>query len=331
MNEDLVESIRLGWLVLAEAERPEAAALTTHVLTDTGGVKMLLGLDAGGSPYLLIPVDRPGIEEDVGVVTVRNRRLDTPDGQRIFVAVGCGEPSLRDVFDHFLAAVLRALTVEPGRHPAASAVEVLAEWKALLQTRRPGLGTVQLAALVAELLVLREVLLRDPSRSLSVWRGPLGARHDLRRAEHAIEVKSTTSHTDRHVTVNGVDQLESPGGSLTLAWHRLEAVPDGTLSVFSLADELIEAGVSTVKLFELLDAAGSPPVLREVHEGIRFELRDKRYFAVDEGFPRLVSDSFVDGIPDGVDDITYRVLLPPVQEALDRGPVEKILDRLAGV
>ena len=331
MKGSLVERIRLGWLVLSEATKPDSVGVTTHGLSDIGD-EMLLALDATGTPYLLLRADEPGVEEDVGVVTIRNRELETPDGQRNFVAIGCIEPALRDAFDHFLVAVVHARARAPREHPGTTAVEVLAEWKALLQAQRPGLPPSLLAALVAELLVVRDVVLRDESRSLRVWTGPTGARHDLRRAEHAIEVKSTMSHTDRRITISGIDQLEQPlGGTLTLAWHRLEAVHDGALSVFSLADGLIAEGVSAVTLFALLDAAGSPPALRDVHDSVKFELRDRRFFVVDDHFPRLVSSSFPAGVPDGVEDVTYRVLLPVDDQALEGQPLDAVLDLLAGV
>lgn len=332
MKTGLVDQIRLGWIVLAEAEDPSPGGITTQRLTDVGARELLLGRDGAGVPCLLVPVDDPGPEESVGVVTVANRDLETSTGNRTFVVVACGDASLRDVFDHFLVGVVSALEAREGVHPGGVVIEVLARWGSLFRGGSGSLGASALGALLAELLVLEEVVDRDPERSLEVWTGPSEARHDLRRGDHAIEVKSTLSHTMRRITVNGVDQLETPsGGSLTLAWHRFEPVPEGRLSVFVVADRMIAAGVSAVDLYTRLEEAGCPPSTREVHDAVRFELRERRLFAVDEGFPRIVAASFVGGIPAGVDDLVYKVALPDDAASLDEGATSDVLDRLAGV
>jgi hypothetical protein len=328
----LVDQIRLGWIVLAEAEDPAAGALATQALTSVGPRRLLLGRDGAGVPCLLIPTEDSGPEEDIGVLTIRNRALATPTGTQTFVAVACRDPSLRDVFDHFLVGVVAALKAERAGHPGAIVIEVLAHWQSLFRGGSHALGPTDLAALLAELLVLEKVLDRDPTRSLAVWTGPAEARHDLRRGNHAIEVKSTLSHTLRQITVNGVDQLEAPvGGSLTLAWHRFEPVPDGQLSVFVMADRLIAAGVSAVDLYQRLEAAGSPPSTREIHDTVRFELRESQFFSVNGAFPRLVTDTFTDGVPPGVDELTYKVMLPDDVTALDDAAISTVLNKLAGV
>lgn len=332
MNTGLVEQIRLGWIVLAEAVDPSPGALRTQPLTEVGGRRLMLGRDGAGVPCMLIPVDQPGPEEKVGVVTVRNRELATAVGTSTFVVVACSDPSLRDVFDHLLVGLVAALEANEGGNPGAVAVEVLAHWRLLFRGGSSALGPVHLAALLAELLAVEEVVERDPGRSLDVWIGPSETRHDLRRGSHAIEVKSTLSHTLRRITVNGIDQLEAPAdGSLTLAWYRFEPVPAGSLSVFVVADRLIAAGVSAVELLQRLDIAGSPPSTREMHDAVRFELREKKFFAVDDAFPRLVPDTFTEGVPVGVDDLTYKVALPDDVAALDESARASVLDRLAGI
>lgn len=326
-----VDTIRLGWTVLSEAPPPGGTGLRTYPLTADAPAGSALAIDTAGISQLLLAADAPGPEEDIGVVLLRNRELETAQGQRMFVVLACLEPSLRDAFDRFLEAVLLACEARPDRHPGVVASEVLADWRSLLQSRRPGLGRRELAALLAELLTLEQVLDADPRRRVDVWIGPTAQRHDLRRGDHAVEVKSTLSHTDRRITVHGLDQLEvPPGGSLALAWWRLEAVPEGSLSVFGIADRLLDLGVSALELYGLMERAGSPPILRHVHEAERFEVRQRLWFPVDDTFPRLVPDVFVGGgPPDGVDEITYRVNLPSDEAALDEAAVDGVIARLA--
>ncbi len=328
MSTELVDRIRLGWVVLSEAGVADGGDLRTHPLTG----RWLLGLTSGGTPCLLTAVSEPGPEEHDGAVTVVNRELDTGDGRRTFVVVGCDEASLRDVFDHFVAGVVEAQERSADRHPAATVLMVLSRWRALLHSANQALGVGELAALVAELLVLVEIVERDPQRSLAVWAGPGRARHDLRRGDVAIEVKATLSHTSRSATINGLDQLEAPvGGSLTLAWHRLERVEDGDLSVFGLADRIIAAGAVPQQLYGLLEQAGSPPSLREAHDAVRFDLRERDFFAVDDSFPRITSASFPGGPPAGVDDLRYVATLPPAEARLPVAGTELLLERMAGL
>ena len=327
MNDDLVDRIRLGWVVLTEAGPPKADDVTTQPLSGP----LLLGLTAGGEPCLLIPVADPGPEQGEGAVTVGNRELETGSGRHTFVMVCCREPSLRDVFDHFLAATVDAVGAATDRHPGAVALGELARWQALFRATRQALGPAELAALLAELLVLAEIVERDPSHSISAWVGPSGARHDFRRAATAIEVKSTLSHTARTASINGVDQLEAPeGGSLALAWYRLEQAEDGPLSVFGVVDRVIAAGASAIELYNRLEQAGSSPSLREAHDAVRFELRESRFFGVADDFPRIVPASFTGGVPDGVDDLRYAISLPPDGAALTPPQVESLLRTLAG-
>ena len=332
MSGELIDQIRLGWVVLAAAGDPAAGGITTHELTRIGRGALQLGLDVAGVPCLLIPAPSPGPEEDGGIVSVRNRELVTSLGSRPFVVVACREPSLRDVFDHFLVGVVGALEEVGTPHPGAVAIRVLARWQSLFRTGGEAMGPGALAALLAELLVLERVVTREAIGSTTVWVGPDEARHDFRRGSHAVEVKSTLSHTGRTVTVHGVDQLEAPaGGTLHLAWMRLEVVPDGLLSVYTVCDRIIAAGVSAVEFHDRLDRAGSPPALREVHERVRFELREQSWFEVGPDFPRIVPASFAGGVPVGVDDLVYRADLPPQGSALEPAATEVVLDQMAGL
>ena len=327
MSAELVDRIRLGWVVLAESGALAEGDVTTHPLQEDA----LLGLTAAREPCLLIPVAEAGPEEREGGVAVFHRELDTDEGRRTFVVVSCGEPPLRDVFDHFLAALVEAWERAPERHPAATALVVLARWRALFRPSRDILGPGELASLLAELMVLAEILERDPARSVGVWVGPTGARHDFRRGAEAIEVKSTLSHTAREAGINGIDQLEEPaGGSLTLAWYRLERAEDGPLSVFGLVDRLLAAGAPAGELYALLEQAGSPPALREAHDAVRFDLRECRFFAVEEDFPRIVPQSFPAGVPEGVDDLRYRIALPAPGSDLPADEIEALFERMAG-
>jgi hypothetical protein len=326
MSTELVDQIRLGWIVLAEAGPPRSADVRTHEL----GGSWLLGLDSEAMPCLLTEVAEPGPEDRNGAVTVVNRSLDTDAGRRTFVVVSCRRLSLRDVFDHFVAGVVEAGTESPERHPAATALAVLSRWRELFRPASEALGARELAALIAELLVLEEIVSRNALGSLTVWAGPGGARHDFRRGSAAIEVKSTLSHTARRISVNGIDQLEEPAdGSLTLAWHRLERVEDGPHSVFGVADRIIAAGAPAGQLYGLLEQAGSPPSLREAHEAVRFDLRERELFAVDTGFPRIIPASFPGGLPTGVDDFRYAVELPCPDAALASPAVDELFARMA--
>ena len=150
-------------------------------------------------------------------------------------------------------------------------------------------GRARLAAVFAELLVLRDVVRVDPISRVDSWVGPHGARHDFRRGQVALEVKTTRAHTSRDVTIHGEDQLEPPdNGTLHLHFVRLEEVPGTGETVQSLVDDLLSAGAPSVRLFLALAASGIPVAELSASADVAFDIRERLTLPVDADMPRVV-------------------------------------------
>jgi Putative PD-(D/E)XK family member, (DUF4420) len=309
------------WLALELAEGAGLADLRvieTDVRLPDGPV--LLGLGVDGHRHLLVPQPpSEPIHEDLNSQGVRIEQRDLLDRGRLrrFGDVHCLVPHLNELFGTVAAELLVAVARLPD-DPIPACSRVLDRWRELFRpTSRRRLGDQQLAGLLAELLVLRDVLEHDPARRLDVWTGPERARHDLRRQDRAVEVKATLAREGLLVEIHGAEQLDPPpDGALWLAVVRLESAPGGGLTVPDLVRDLTDLGVTRQDLLLRLAQVGYLAEDEESYADVRYEVKERRLYAVGPGFPRIVPGTFVNGsTPAGVMRLTYIVDLtnqPPV-------------------
>lgn len=330
----MIDELRLGWAALREAGVQEGADLSV------GGVELgaeapevLLGVDPAGHPHLLIPVAAPGPEgHEVEAVVVSHRRLRVNGSTTVFVDVTCPMPQLAEVFDHFAVAVIDRISSDD-RHPAQVVLDVLEAWRRFLVAGSVAVSVEAMAPLFGELLVLIDIVRRDPRRRIDCWVGPRGARHDIRRDDTAVEVKTTRSHTAREVTIHGHDQLLEPDeGRLFLHFLRLEQTPGGGQAVTDLVHELLQLGVNAGEVFDVVSLAGLAPGDYGEAETVRFTVLERLTFPVTQQFPRIVPATFLGGAPpDGVRDLVYRIDLDHAMElTASEATLNELLDELAG-
>jgi hypothetical protein len=326
----MIDEVRLKFIALRDGESPPRDELKVMPLGEAAGA--FLGLDDMQRPHLLLASgdDQPVLSSDIAALDVRSRILTIAGAPRAFLDIGCLVPSVAEVFDHFIVAVIGRLETRSER-PAIAVGEVLDQWRHFLVAASGPPGQDKLATVFGELLVVLDVV-RVRGGAIGAWVGPSGGRHDLRHAATAIEVKTTRSHTARVVTVHGEDQLLEPdGGTLYLHLVRLEAVPDGGRSVSNLADEILAAGAPAQELFQALATAGIPPADLPAVDGVRFDVRERVTIPVDERLPRIVPASFLDGArPVGVIDLSYRIELDHALDwALDEASYAGVVRQLA--
>jgi Putative PD-(D/E)XK family member, (DUF4420) len=321
--------LRVCWTALASDSPPDGRRIATVPLEErVAGEPVLLGRDLDGGRHMLIPTPDGAVSEDRSsdAVQIRELELGLEDKVR-YTDVVCGEPGLVDVFDDLILAMLRVIgSGEPDASRAAA--EILERWRSLL--RPPSLEPLnvnRMAGLVAELHTAIEILGRDPGRRVDVWLGSTGARHDFRRGDLALEVKATLGQGEG-VEIHGLDQLAEPsGGTLHLFLMRLERVPEGQLSVAGLLERLRGLIGGSPALYERLTEAGWSPDTSA--EQLTFDLRDRRVYAVKDGFPRLTQSMLATGeVPTGVRNVRYEANLEGVP-AVPEEEVEAILDALA--
>ncbi len=325
-----------AWAVLGAA-----AASETTIRVEPAGVAVpdgdvLAGLDVHGRRHLLVPVAASAaFREDRRSAGVQIRRTVLEDAgvDLEFVDVICLVPRLNDLFAEVAADMLETLLLDPG-DPPSSCHEILERWRELLEKPDPRLlGPQQLAGLFGELLLVRELVERNPANGIDAWMGPSRSQHDFARGGLAIEVKTTTVREGRVVEIHGAEQLEQPsGGELFLSFVRLDVEAGGS-SVPELIDSIFELGAERRTFLELLARGGYDASKAVEYEHPRFVIRERRLYEVKEDFPHITASSFhTGGVPPGVLRIRYDVDLtgePPYP--LDDAAIESTLLTMAAV
>ncbi len=176
--------------------------------------------------------------------------------------------------------------------------EWCAKWKELLGNAS---REIPVHAVVGEMMVYRWLLQQGIKPQ---WTASSRSRLDFITENAAWEVKSTLSHTDLQITVNGQKQLTSqPDCPLSVMFCRMEPNPQGE-SVNDMVKSLIALGIDETFLENALSGLGLK--LGAFARKERFSLLELRRYPVNEKFPRLTEDSFVGGqLPDGIIKIKY--------------------------
>lgn len=321
-----------AWAVLGAATADERAIRVEPTGVQLDQREVLAGLDVFGGRHLLVPFRRGEVREDrrSAGVQIRGAVLEEDGHVLEFVDVVCLVPRLNDLFAEVASDMLEALELDAS-DPVGVCHQVLERWRELLERPDPRLlGPQQLAGLFGELLVLRAIAEVDPHHATKVWTGPFKKQHDFMGENIAIEVKTSTTREGRVVEVHGAEQLEAPTGrTLYLAFVRVDVDPAG-VSVPALIDVVQELGVDRHELHDRLSAAGYDTSKSAEYALPAFVERERRFYAVEGSFPRIISTSFVAGdVPAGVLRLRYDIDLtgePPL--ALDEDYVVRILSAI---
>ncbi|GAB16202.1 hypothetical protein ARGLB_113_00580 [Arthrobacter globiformis NBRC 12137] len=289
----------------------------TGVLAADGEV--LCAVDASGRPTVLVPL---GTLKD-GPLDWHSRSLSmqtlelTVDGiQQPYVILRCIDAKLHHQFGLLADDVLEAVELDPGKASAAISV-TLERWRSLFETDRGALlGPAQLAGIMAELIVLQQLVECHGSQALSSWQGPEGNRHDFVFADCSVEVKATTNHNNMVVTIHGGRQLAAPNqGELYLRALQLERTPNGT-SVPGKVRQLVELGVSRLGLLTALGGARYSDADSSVYEEFKYSTLSDSSFLVDDTFPRITAETLrPTGTIERLGDISYSIDLGHMTKA----------------
>ena len=243
---------------------------------------------------------------------------------------------MADVFEHFVAAVAdRVLTVPAD--PARALRDVLEKWRQfLIPSGWRRVGRDKLAAVLGELLVLRDIVRADPIGRVDSWVGPFGGRHDFRRSDTtALEVKTTrVAHVSRgDYPRGGPARARRRMGTLHLHFVRLEEVPSRR-RVGRLGRRRPARGWRRppIGCFEALAASGVPPAELAATGDVSFDVREQAHGSGrSTQTPRIVPSSFVGELePDRSPRPQLRDQPRPlVERALTRPPTCDLISRLA--
>lgn len=280
--------------------------------------RLLAAVDSNGMRHLLVPLEADdAVFSDTKSrgIQVTTREMKADDGPPdVYLDLICREATGFDVFDALGGELALALSSEEA--PATAVKRLLGKWRRFwLAAVVPSLSREQQIGLFAELWFLRHWLIRSADQvayAIEHWTGPLGARHDFQFPALSIEAKASTAASSRRHHIHGFDQLDRPGDGVLFVFSlALRDEVNSKHSLPELVEEVRELALSdetTIVRFESrLSRSGYTPTT--VDPSLRLRVLDERLYRVSDKFPKLVRETFLGGVPSGVEDITYTVNL----------------------
>jgi hypothetical protein len=302
-----------NWNGLRRADIPDedlGGTPSCLIKVDTGYGNARFALGPNDETRLLIPCS----DNDLGLnlnaagnITVGFVSYNIDSRKQRFIDLLCRERSLEVVFGD-LADVLLARLHE-GSGPSEAVEKTITDFRRLLNsTTASAVNKITIVGLLGELIVLRSLAMHDPD-CIGAWLGPWDQRHDFRCKTKSLEVKTSSRSDATEVHVNGIDQLRPPtGGELVLAHVCLEISADGSIFLSSLFDQLLEAGVDSLRLMDALAELGCLDPNDDSWNLLRFETQSIKAWRVKAGFPRLTGEEIRPEIDlSGVSELQYKV------------------------
>lgn len=296
-----------------------ADALAARPAVPATSVRVLAAVDRQSRRHLLIEL----ASQEVDLQDRRSRGIDITtralllhDGSRgRYLDLLCRESFGFDVFDS-LGAELAGVLAAGIEEPAIAVQRLVGKWRRFwVDDARPILSREEQIGLFAELWFLTFWLIPKLGvvRSIEAWRGPLSSRHDIELKSCSIEVKATASGSGRTHRIHGIDQLQTPeGGPLLLFSLAVREEGGGANNLPTLierARELVSADDETSVRFETKLAQTGYTDIGVDAATLRLRVVDERLYKVEGSFPKVTRTTFRDGVPAGVDEITYSINL----------------------
>lgn len=155
---------------------------------------------------------------------------------------------------------------------------------------------------MAELLTLKFYYLKGENPR---WTGYKGRSHDIEFNNGICEVKSTHQRYKSFIEINSQFQLKAEMTPLFLSLFKFESSIHG-FSINSIIKDLADLGYPITEIQIGLDNLGYEEGMSSLDES--YELLDARLYEVNDSFPKITNDSFVQGvIPPGVVKLSYTI------------------------
>jgi hypothetical protein len=271
---------------------------------DSSNRRHLLVRASGREAGTILMVTR-GLHAETAEISVESGPLD------VWADISCTDRSLNRTF-LTLAEDLVADTANSA-DPLAAVQQTLRTWQWFWGVDTDALTEAGALGLFGEMWFLDRWA--PFPNAVANWHGPDADRHDFSSPTVAVEVKTTRSHgvgAPRH-HIATLDQLQEPlTGSLYL--FSVQAIPESNAgnTLPALISRLRSRLTTRVDLLGELDQGlarlGWSPALSDRHQ-TSYRVAAERLYRVEGTFPRLIRTSFLDGVPDGVDDIGYSIAL----------------------
>ena len=265
--------------------------------------------------HLLIQVPN-GVEAPESVtkglaVTVARHRIPER-AETDCIDLVCLDDATLNVF----AAVAAELVVELGgaslaRWPGIVA-ETLARWRWFWDVATEALSEREALGLFAELWFLDQWAGVTPE-NVTAWGGDDNTRHDFQWLGRSVEVKATARRGDGGAihTIQHLDQLADPEVG-TLYLFSLRVVRDrlaaNTLAaiVSRCSEQLRGSAPARGAFLRMVSRRGYTPADRSLREA-SYRIVAEGIYEVTGNFPRLTAESFPNGMPAGITDVSYKI------------------------
>ena len=181
-----------------------------------------------------------------------------------------------------------------------SPVKWWASWKGLLGNKSVD---ERIYDVIGELCVLKYYAEKGANPK---WTGPNQSSYDVETDKFFVEVKSSVSRSKKEITISSIYQLSNLNKELFLTFCTFEPAVNHGESINSLVDNLKDLGYNVSFLNESLEKKGLG--LGKSDRNKKFILHSMYQYIVDDRFPKIVEQSFVNGVlPTGIVDISYTV------------------------
>jgi hypothetical protein len=285
--------------------------LTARPHPGSGGV--WLALDSDGRRHLLVRATDAEPNQML-MATTRGLRAMTvllsveQEAEDVWTDISCLDPALNETFVKVADNLAEEVRSSPNEQLAAVR-RTLRTWQWFWGIDPSNLSGEKALGLFGELWFIDRWA--PFPEIIDSWFGPVGHRHDFSTTEISVEVKATQVLSDgpsRH-RITSLDQLAPPEtGSLYLFSLQLIRDPNAGNTLPGLIARVRARLASRPDLIGVLDQrlgqAGWSPAHADLHTQ-PYRIGAEELYRVNEGFPRLIRESFVGGIPVGVDDIVY--------------------------
>ena len=182
----------------------------------------------------------------------------------------------------------------------ASPVNWWASWKELLGNKSVD---ERVYDVIGELAVLRYYAQKGLNPK---WNGPNQSSYDIELDDSFVEVKSSINRMKKEITISSIYQLSNLNKKLYLTFCTFELTAGQGESINSLVRDLRLLGYNVATINEALEKKGFG--VGKSDRNKTFILHSMYQYVVDEKFPKVIEQSFVDGVlPKGIIDISYTV------------------------
>ncbi len=172
-------------------------------------------------------------------------------------------------------------------------------WKSLIGNSQ---SDPEVYSKLGELIVVEKLLQEGKEPK---WSGIENSTHDVELPDRSYEVKSTIERYGYEVEISSIYQMKKAGETLDLVFFRFERSQLGR-SLDDVVGSIVTLGYSESKMEIALKKAGLEKGC--IARSIRYKALEMKVFPVDDDFPALTLDSFIDRkLPQNVTRVKYTV------------------------